>query len=307
MTETLNPEPTLTSRLINGVLSIRPLAKWAKRQARQMMVERAEKLGVPWRREAAELRSRDLETLRQRLENPHLIYPDYYLTSFHAYETGNMSWEAATEVEVAAKSVHAKIWPEEGVNGDAKLRQNFCNILRDRLSTPPGDIVDIGCSVGMSTFLFHDLYPDANLTGVDLSPYFLAVAESHSQERNVNVNWVHAAGEDTGLPDSSFDLVTLFLICHELPISASRDIFREAYRLLRSGGHIAVMEMNPKSEVFAQFPPYVMALLKSTEPYLDEYFALDIDCELTQIGFETPTTDINSPRHKTVIARKPSL
>ncbi|MGC9505842.1 hypothetical protein [Baaleninema sp.] len=48
-----------------------------------------------------------------------------------------------------------------------------------------------------------------------------------------------------------------------------------------------------------------LTLLKSTEPYLDEYFALDMDGELTPIGFETPTTDINSPGHKTVIARKP--
>ncbi|MBO9999335.1 MAG: class I SAM-dependent methyltransferase [Cyanobacteria bacterium SID2] len=305
MTDTLNPAPTLTTRLINGVLAIQPLAKWAKRQARQMMVERAEKLGVPWREEAAALRRRDLETLHQTLENPDLVYPEYYLTSFHAYEEGNMSWEVATEVEVASKAVHASIWPEEGVRGDTKLRQNFCNILKERLPVPPKNIVDIGSSVGLTTFYLHALYPEAKLTGVDLSPYCLAVGASRSQERNIEVNWVHAAGEATGLPEVSFDLVTLVLVCHELPIAASCAIFREAHRLLRSGGHLAIMEMNPKSEVFAQFPPYVMALLKSTEPYLDEYFALDMEGELVKAGFDTPTIDDNSPRHRTVIAVKP--
>jgi len=40
-------------------------------------------------------------------------------------------------------------------------------------------------------------YPQAKITGLDLSPYFLAVADYRSQ-RNAQINWVHAAAESTG-------------------------------------------------------------------------------------------------------------
>jgi len=72
---------------------------------------------------------------------------------------------------------------------------------------------------------------------------------------------------------------------------------------LRPGGHVAVMDMNPQSEIYAKMPPYILTLLKSTEPYLDEYFALDISQAFYDAGFERPTITCNTPRHRTVIAR----
>ncbi|MBD2198855.1 MULTISPECIES: class I SAM-dependent methyltransferase [Calothrix] len=303
MTAAVNNPPGLASRLVNGVLAIKPLANLAKHRARQMMIKRAEKMGVPWTQEVAQLQALDWTNELAKIENPQLSYPDYYLTSFHAYETGNMSWQAAFEVEPAAYAVHAKIWQGAEAQGDVKLRQNYHNILKNQIPNPPQDILDIGCSVGMSTFALQELYPQAKLTGLDLSPYFLAVAEYRSQQRHSNINWVHAPAETTGLPDASFDLVSIFLVCHELPQSPTKQIFAEARRLLRPDGHIGIMDMNPQSEAFVKMPPYILTLLKSTEPYLDEYFNLDIAQALVEAGFQTPTITTNSPRHRTVIAQ----
>jgi hypothetical protein len=50
-------------------------------------------------------------------------------------------------------------------------------------------------------------------------------------------------------------------------------------------------------------PPYVLTLLKSTEPYLDQYFSLDISEALVSAGFQTPSIGSNSRRHRTVIAQ----
>lgn len=291
------------SRLINGILAIKPLANFAKHQAREMMIKRAEEIGVAWRKESEKLLSRNWDQEFNTVNNRNLLYPEYYLTSFHAYNEGNMSWKAATEVEVAAKAVHAKIWPEAGSQGDAKLRHNYHEILKSSLPITPQDIVDIGCSVGMSTFALQDIYPNANVTGVDLSPYFLSVALYNSHKENREIKWVHSAGENTGLPTASFDLVSSFLVFHELPQDASRQIIREARRLLRPNGYLAIMDMNPKSEIFTKLPPYVLTLLKSTEPYLDQYFTLDIDQAFLDAGFEKPTISQNSPRHRTIIAK----
>jgi hypothetical protein len=91
---------------------------------------------------------------------------------------------------------------------------------------------------------------------------------------------------------------------HELPQDAAMAIFTEAHRLLRPGGYFALMDMNPTSPIYRQMPPYILTLLKSTEPYLDQYFTLDISQALMDAGFEKPTITPISPRHRAVIALK---
>ena len=303
---------SLASQLVNGILAVKPLANLAKHQARSMMINRAASIGVFWRQEVQALRCRqgeaefstDWDRELAQLQSPHLVYPDYYLASFHAYAQGNLSWEAAMEVEVAAHAVHARIWPEAGAQGDAMLRQSFHTPLQSAISPAPQAILDLGCSVGMSSFALQALYPQAQITGLDLSPYFLTVAQYQAQQQTPAqpITWVHAAAEATGLPDASFDLVSAHLVFHELPQAAAVDILREARRILRPGGHLAIMDMNPRSEVFAKMPPYILTLLKSTEPYLDQYFELDLEQEICKAGFAQPTLFQNSHRHRTLIA-----
>lgn len=303
MTTAFNTAPRLASQLVNRLLAIKPLANLAKHQARHMMIKRAEEIGVPWRQRVEELRTYDWDSELAAVQDPQLIYPDYYVRSFHAYEQGNLSWDAALEVEVAALAVHAKIWQDAGAKGDSKMRQSYHDIVKEQVTCPPQDILDLGCSVGMSTFALQEVYPHATLTGVDLSPYFLAVAHYNSQQRNININWQHAAAESTNLPDTSFDLISACLMFHELPQQATKEIFQEARRLLRPGGYLTIMEMNPKSEIYAKMPPYILTLLKSTEPYLDDYFTLDISQAIVDAGFHPPIITPNSPRHRTIVAQ----
>lgn len=296
----------LAARLIDGALAIPPVANLLKHQARSMMIKRAESIGVQWSHEAAVLRARGeaaWSAALAQVQTPELIYPPYYLQPFHAYATGNLSWEAATEVEVAAYAAHARIWSDTGSKeGDARLRQSFHTLLRQHLPTDPRHILDLGCSVGMSTFALEDTYPEAEITGLDLSPYFLAIAQYRTQQAQRSIQWIHARAENAPFVDHSFDLVSICLMCHELPQTATQAILQEAKRLLKPGGHLAIMDMNPQSEVFAKLPPYVFTLLKSTEPYLDEYFTFDFEAALIEAGFKTPFTACNSPRHRTFIA-----
>ncbi|AFY71514.1 Methyltransferase type 11 [Thalassoporum mexicanum PCC 7367] len=307
-----NSKPTigLASKLVNSILAIGPLASLAKHQARKMMIERAEGMGVPWRKIVAELQAEDLDTELVQVQNSNLKYPKYYLTSFHAYESGNLSWEAATEVEVAAYAVHSRIWKGANAQGDAMLRQSYHDVLNQQIAIQPDqihNILDVGCSVGMSTFALAQAYPEAKITGLDLSPYFLAIANYQTRHKHPEwrdrFTWQHAAAEATGLADNSFDLASIFLVYHELPKTAAREILKEMHRVVRPGGYLTIMDMNPNSEIYAKMPPYILTLLKSTEPYLDQYFSLDMAHEFEAAGFERPTITCNSPRHRTIVAR----
>ena len=291
----------LASRLVNTFLAISPLANFAKSKARKMMIDRAEELGVTWRDNVSNLSQRDWSSEFDAIENKQIQYPEYYINSFHAYESGNLSWLAAWEVESAAYAVHAKIWQDAGADGDAWLRASYHRVLQQQISNPPQDIVDLGCGVGMSTLTLQDIYPEANVTGIDLSPYFLAVAQYRAQNAAKQIDWLHSAAEATGLPDNCCDLVSACLVFHELPHSAAQATIKEAHRILRPSGHLAIMDMNPQSDTFQKMPPYILTLLKSTEPYLDQYFALDINRTFAEAGFEQPTITINSPRHRTII------
>ncbi|MGF1461161.1 MAG: methyltransferase domain-containing protein [Leptolyngbyaceae cyanobacterium] len=295
--------------MANVLLAIEPLARQLKQRARHMMITRAENIGVPWQETVEQLRSPHLVDHWQAdlaaVQQPDLVYPDYYLAGFHAYDEGNLGWLPAMEVEVAAQAVHAKIWPEAGAAGDAKLRQSYHDVLLARLPQSPQAILDLGCGVGMSTETLQQTFPQATVTGVDLSPYFLAVAR-YRTAATASLTWHHAAAEATGLPDASFDLVSVCLVFHELPHTAAIAILQEARRLLRPGGHLAIMDMNPTCETFAKMPPFVFTLLKSTEPYLDEYLAFDFDAAMQSVGFVSLQEVISSPRHRTIIAAVPA-
>lgn len=293
----------LTSRLVQGILSIKPLADFAKSRARQMMIERAEAIGVPWRENVRQLSDRNWSEDFTQIQNPNLKYPDYYTTSFHAYPEGNLSWKAAWEVESAARSVHAKIWPEVGVNGDTMLRQSYHQALQQHLTITPNTILDLGCGVGMSSIALQEIYPQAQITGIDLSPYFLSVAQHRAKQQQHSIKWIHAAAESTGLAAQSFDLVSASLMFHELPTAAAQAIITEAHRLLRPGGYLSIMDMNPQSPIFQKMPPYILTLLKSTEPYLDQYFTLDLEKIFIGAGFTTPRVSITTPRHRIIIAQ----
>lgn len=318
----------LASRLVSTVLGVKPVFNVARDRARTMMNKRAAGLGFDWDQEVQDLRSQadnpgspsvregELSSnwlqLLAEVTNSELTYPDYYLKPFHAYEEGDLGWMPAMEGEVAAKTVHAQIWTGRDSpgdpEGDTRLRQSYHSVLQAQLPEAPQRILDIGCSVGMSSFALQDSYPDAQVEGLDLSPYFLSVAQYRNQQRVEkglpNITWHHAAGENTGLPEQSFDLISVCLLFHEVPQDVALALLKEGRRLLKPGGHFCFMDMDPQSEVHRKMPPVILTLLKSTEPYMDQYFTLDVIKAFEQAGFETPTITPHTPRHRVVVGRK---
>lgn len=99
--------------------------KFAASKAREMMVQRGDKIGFPWAPRLEQLRQHDWEnelaavaadSRVPRSPSGEYEYPEYYLKPFHAYENGNLSLDAALEAELAAKAVHAPIYDLEVLN-----------------------------------------------------------------------------------------------------------------------------------------------------------------------------------------------
>ena len=211
-----------------------------------------------------------------------------------------------------------RVWPEEDLTPEgaqARLRNSWLDALRAYLTDEQraGDnlvawegvrrVLDVGCSVGISTRALADAFPSALVTGVDLSPHFLAVAATRGEAAcNERVDWLHAKAESMPVEDGSVDVVSFAFVFHELPTIPAQEILREARRVLRPGGVVVLTDNNPKSEVIQNLPPALFTLMKSTEPWTDQYYVLDLEQEMRDAGFADVVTVGSNPRHRTVMA-----
>ena len=293
-------------RLINIGWLRRPLFF----QARQLIIRTAERNGIPWRARRKTL-LHQASPLLPDVTTPGLVPPDYYRVRFHAYEQGNLCWQAATEAEQATDAMALRIWPDETLSpliAQTRLRDAIHQVVEPLLIGPVHQALDLGCSVGVSTqHLSRWLRLRAekrressvHIQGLDLSPEMLAVARVRDGAGVVD-GWLHRKAEKTGLEECSIDLISLQFVCHELPQSAIHAVLSEAFRLLRPGGALVMVDQDPASSVLQRLPAAVATLLKSTEPYIEHYFSLDMDDALQSVGFRNLQIKACDPRHRVI-------
>jgi len=97
-------------------------------------------------------------------------------------------------------------------------------------------ILDAGCSCGQQVVALKRRFPDAEVWGVDIGAPMVRYSHMRAVDQGVDVNFRHALAEKTGFPDGYFDIVTSYILHHEVTEQATYDIIRETYRVLRPGG-----------------------------------------------------------------------
>ncbi|XP_072087845.1 uncharacterized protein [Arachis hypogaea] len=146
------------------------------------------------------------------------------------------------------------------------------------------------------------------MNGLNMSPYFLTVAQYKAKRgvpRKYPIRWIHANSEDTGLPAKSFDIVSISYVFHECPTRAIVNIVNEAFRLLRLGGTLALIDNLPKSKILRELSPVLFTLMKRTKPFLDEYYLTDVEETMRKVDFVNIKSLLTYPRHITTTATIP--
>ena len=106
--------------------------------------------------------------------------------------------------------------------------------------TNPAKILEVGCCSGQYTQGVAEVFPDSELWACDLSARQLEQAQRYANEHNLKWNLFQAAGENLGLADEQFDLVTSYAMFHEIPLDASLANLKEYLRVLKPGGYAVV-------------------------------------------------------------------
>lgn len=217
----------------------------------------------------------DWEKESDRLRDPDLIYPEYYSSqNFHGIDGGYLNTGAAVTYDPVTK--HA-LPPNENWNREAVIKA---------VTGTPSKIIDLGCGTGSTTIMLKQAFAYAEIIGLDLSPQMLVMSEYKAQQAGLDIQWIHGSAEATNFADGEFDVVTASLLFHETPPQAAKAILKEAFRLLKPGGQVIILDGNQK---VLRNTTWLTDIFE--EPYIREYAAGSVDAWLGQAGFSQVITE----------------
>ncbi len=210
-------------------------------------------------------------------------YPDYYLNDFHHQVNGNLSFRAALTYEWQIRFLFM------GTN--RLMRQALIDEI------PEGDdldILDVGC--GTAAWLTQALLQGRNhrVTGIDLSPHYLALARLF-RGRDAVFTQMNAEAMDPSWT-RRFDAVTCIWLFHELPTTVIESVTSEIARVLRPGGRLYFMDAAQPEDA----PPEGRETVEGisdvfrdyvNEPYFRQYQRVDLSALFARHGLVIEKTE----------------
>ncbi len=150
----------------------------------------------------------------------------------------------------------------------------------------PRRILDIGTTSGGNLLPYHDVFPDAEIHGIDVSAPVLRYGHALAQHAGVPVHFSQQNAEQTNFPDGHFDLIVSSFFFHEIPLRSTRKILRECHRLLSPGGLMAHMEL-PDEVSVSDYENFFWNwdTRNNNEPWYTAYREQDPVALCTEAGF----------------------
>lgn len=225
---------------------------------------------------------------KQAIQNKSINYPAYFTSSIHTYENGHLNWcqayqtmchmqsSALMSVKDIKKDESFQCSPEEAYAiYKTYIADNLMNEMQNMNIT---EIADLGCGTGEITQMLAVNYPQAFITGVDMSPNYLSIG-IYKYSESMNMQWLHANIEYTEIDQESFDVVVISYVFHEMIPEAIQGTIHEAYRILKPNGKVIVVDMDP--EKIPSFP----STIDISEPHLKLYRTVNILDFFRNAGF----------------------
>ena len=196
-------------------------------------------------------------------------YPRYYLQKFHFQSDGYLSGASAERYDHQVEVLF-------GGGGAAMRRQALVPLKAVLAGRPAARLLDVGCGTGRFLREVKANYPRLDVTGLDLSPHYLAVARRELQPWS-RARLVVGAAEASPFADGWFDAITCIYLFHELPARVRRAVVGEIRRVLKPGGILIFVDSlqtgdEPDYDAMLDYFPVAFH-----EPYYASYLREDLD------------------------------
>lgn len=186
--------------------------------------------------------------------------PPKYVTALdiHCMPGGYTSEVTKEDVSVAALYDRGAYLYGLGFAGPLNddMGRSVCNYIKRNLpGFKPRRILDMGCTVGHSTLPYKQLFPDAEVWGIDVGAPVVRYGHARAAALGVEVNFAQMNAEQTDFPDGYFDLIVSHILMHETSGKAMPRVVKECHRLLAPGGYVIHADLPPfeNMNAFTQF------------------------------------------------------
>lgn len=176
------------------------------------------------------------------------------------------------------------------------------------LPADPRRILDVACGTGDVAFRLHEIYPDAEITGLDLSEGMLDVARRKLAGMNGSarskISFIQGDSLAMPYPDATFDLLTVAYGVRNF--ERLSEGLKEMARVIKPGGVLCIVELSEPANpvikslyrLYARNLIPAVGRLVSKDPraytYLPESIAAcpqraDMTRLMTAAGFKSPS------------------
>ncbi|MBI3941767.1 MAG: methyltransferase domain-containing protein [Chloroflexi bacterium] len=167
---------------------------------------------------------------------------------------------------------------------------NFKRRLIDQAQIGIGyRVLDLGCGTGTLAILIKQMYPEADIGGLDGDPQVLGIARAKTARTGISVGFVRGLAFHLPYPDAAFDRVLSSLVFHHLTTDNKMRTLRECLRVLKSGGELHIADFG---KPFNAYTNLVAPVMKKAEEA-----SANVQGLLPQMMLESGFAQVEEPAH----------
>ena len=133
-------------------------------------------------------------------------------------------------------------------------------------------VLDLGCGTGTLTVLLKQTHPDAEIIGMDGDPTVLTIARAKAAQENVTITFDQGMAFQLPYPDDSFDRIVSSLMFHHLTVEDKQRALLEAYRTLKSGGELSIVDFAKPGNLLAGAISHIIRRMEKADDLIRGMF-----------------------------------